>query len=531
MMHRDVEVYVDDMIMKSRDRVDHLAALERFFERIKQFKLRLNPKNYTFGVTFGKLIGYMVSERGIEAYPDNIRVILDMPAPRIKREIKGFLGRPLLLYLSVSNVALGCMLAQLDDSGKERAIYYLSKRMLDYKMRYVMIECYYLALPALIGHLMRWLVLLTEFDIHYITQKSIRGCIIANYLASLLVSDGRAIDDDFPYEDVVTVTSLLGWQMHYDGAANHFGYGIGVLLISPYGDHIPRSVRLAFSDRHPTTNNIVEYEACILGLETTLELKIRQIEVFGDSNLVLRQIQCKWKTRDVKLSLTIHTWSYCLIDIPTYAIVRPLLIESRSASAYCCLIDEIKLDDDLPWYHDIYQFLRLGAYPEAATTKDKRALRQLAAQFVIFWETLYRRSAGRMLLLCLSCTFTDRVMRKVHAGVCGLHMGGHMLARKIMETNFCQFVHKCLECQIHGDLIHVPPSELYALTLPWPFSVWGINIIGKISLKSSSGHKLILVAIDYFTKWVEAANISLLSDRHKTLFELLKHNKMNSKLG
>ena len=220
-----------------------------------------------------------------------------------------------------------------------------------------------------------------------------------------------------------------------------------------------------------------------------------------------------------------------MIDIPTYAIVRPLLIESRSASAYCCLIDEIKLDDDLPWYHDIYQFLRLGAYPEAATTKDKRALRQLAAQFVIFWETLYRRSAGRMLLLCLSCTFTDRVMRKVHAGVCGLHMGGHMLARKIMETNFCQFVHKCLECQIHGDLIHVPPSELYALTLPWPFSVWGINIIGKISLKSSSGHKLILVAIDYFTKWVEAANISLLSDRHKTLFELLEQNKMNSKLG
>ena len=70
-------------------------------------------------------------------------------------------------------------------------------------------------------------------------------------------------------------------------------------MISPHGDHIPRSVRLAFSDRHPATNNIVEYEACILGLETTLELG--QMEVFGDSNLVLRQIQGEWKTRDVKL--------------------------------------------------------------------------------------------------------------------------------------------------------------------------------------------------------------------------------------
>ena len=85
MMHRDIEVYVDDMIVKSRDRSDHLAALERFFERIKQFRLRLNPKKCTFGVTSGKLLGYMVNERGIKVDPDKIKVILDMPALRIER--------------------------------------------------------------------------------------------------------------------------------------------------------------------------------------------------------------------------------------------------------------------------------------------------------------------------------------------------------------------------------------------------------------------------------------------------------------
>ncbi|RVW34699.1 Retrovirus-related Pol polyprotein from transposon 17.6 [Vitis vinifera] len=332
MMHRDVEVYVDDMIVKSRDRLDHLAALE--------------------------------SERGIEVDPDKIRAILDMPAPRTEREVRGFLGRlqyisrfiarlidicePIFRLLrksqptvwddqcqrairedqrvfvvtsnlgtsytrpsftpilSVSDVALGYMLAQLDDSSKDRAIYYMSKRMLDYETRYVMIERYCLALvwatrrlrhymieflvhlisrldhlrylfdrPALVGHLMRWLVLLTKFDIHYVTQKSIRGSIVTDHLASLPVSDGRAIDDDFPDEDVAAVTSLSGWRMYFDGAANHSGYGIGVLLISPHGDHIPRSVRLAFSDRYPATNNIVEYEACISGLEMALELGIR----------------------------------------------------------------------------------------------------------------------------------------------------------------------------------------------------------------------------------------------------------------
>ena len=66
------------MIVKSRDRADHLATLERFFERIRQFRLRLNPKKCTFGMTFRKLLGYMVNEKGIEAYPNKIRVILDM---------------------------------------------------------------------------------------------------------------------------------------------------------------------------------------------------------------------------------------------------------------------------------------------------------------------------------------------------------------------------------------------------------------------------------------------------------------------
>ena len=213
---------------------------------------------------------------------------------------------PLLLYISVSNIALGCMLAQLDDSGKERAIYYLSKRMLEYECKYIMIERLHLALiwairrlrhyvteysillvsrldllrylfdrPVLTGRLMRWLVLLTEFDIQYMTQKSVKGSIVVDHLASLPVSDDRPIDDDFPNEQFVSMISITGWQLHFDGASNQLGFGIGILLISPQGDHIPRSVRLAFSDLHQLTNNIVAYEACITSLETALDLGIK----------------------------------------------------------------------------------------------------------------------------------------------------------------------------------------------------------------------------------------------------------------
>ena len=87
MMHRDVEVYVDDMIVKSRDRADHWIALERFFQRIRCFRLRLNPKKCTFGLTSGKLLGYMISERGIEADLNKIIAILDKSPPHTETEI------------------------------------------------------------------------------------------------------------------------------------------------------------------------------------------------------------------------------------------------------------------------------------------------------------------------------------------------------------------------------------------------------------------------------------------------------------
>ena len=64
-----------------------------------------------------------------------------------------------------------------------------------------------------------------------------------------------------------------------------------------------------------------------------------------------------------------------MVEIPARVIVRPLLIETKSAPAYYCLIGDIENQDELSWYHDIYPFLSCGAYPETSTSKDRRALR------------------------------------------------------------------------------------------------------------------------------------------------------------
>ena len=98
MKHKEVKAYVDDLIVKSATRGEHITNLRKFFERIKKYKLRLNPNKCTFEVIAGKLLGHMVSSRGIEVDPTKIKAILEMLPPKIEKEIRGFLGR--LQYIS-----------------------------------------------------------------------------------------------------------------------------------------------------------------------------------------------------------------------------------------------------------------------------------------------------------------------------------------------------------------------------------------------------------------------------------------------
>ncbi|XP_070022294.1 uncharacterized protein [Nicotiana sylvestris] len=82
-----------------------------------------------------------------------------------------------------------------------------------------------------------------------------------------------------------------------------------------------------------------------------------------------------------------------------------------------------------------------------------------------------------------------------------------------MEKNCFSFVRKCHQCQIYGYLIHAQPSELHPISAPWPFIAWGMDVIGPIKPKASNGHRFILVAIDYFTKWVEAVTFKAITKK------------------
>ncbi|XP_052723844.1 uncharacterized protein LOC128193781 [Vigna angularis] len=535
MMHKEIEVYVDDMIAKSESEEKHILNLRKLFERLRKFKLRLNPAKCTFGVKSGKLLGFIVSQRGIEVDPDKVRAIVEMPAPRTEKEHE-------------------------EDGKIEHAIYYLSKKFTDCEKRYSSLErtcCalawaahrlrqymlshstwliskmdpikYIFEKPALTGRIARWQVLLSEYDIVYVTQKSVKGSALAEYLAHQPISDYQPMQPEFPDEDIMALFEENGkirgeetWILLFDGASNVMGHGIGVVLISPERQYTPMTATLCFN----CTNNIAEYEACAMGIRAAIESKVKILDVYGDSTLVIHQLKGEWETRDAKL-------------IPYQAYIKGLMMyfdvitfnhlpreDNQLADALATLSSMFEVDQDaeLP-------MIEMNSHAEPAychlIEEEVDGKPWLAGSFILNGDILYKRNHDMVLLRCVDAKEAELILKEVHEGTFGTHMNGHSMARKIlragyfwltMENDCCTHVRKCEKCQMFEDNMNVPPTTLNVLSAPWPFSMWGIDVIGAIEPKASNGHRFILVAIDYFTKWVEAVSYANVTRKVVTKF-------------
>ena len=106
---QNVEVYVDDMLVKSLDEGSYLDDLQETFETLRHYKMKLNPSKCTFGVSSGKFLGFMVSQRGIETNPDKIQAILNMEPPKNIKEVQSLTGRDTALNMFVSKATDKCL--------------------------------------------------------------------------------------------------------------------------------------------------------------------------------------------------------------------------------------------------------------------------------------------------------------------------------------------------------------------------------------------------------------------------------------
>ncbi|MGV7343076.1 integrase, partial [Mycobacterium kansasii] len=121
-------------------------------------------------------------------------------------------------------------------------------------------------------------------------------------------------------------------------------------------------------------------------------------------------------------------------------------------------------------------------------------------------------------------------LREAHSGECGEHQAGRNLVHRVHRMGYywptmfkdaIEYAKRCHEGQIHGDVIHVPPEDLHQSIASWPFSAWGLDVIGPINPPSSKAKQYILAATDYFSKWTEA--VALRNVKEKDVVDFIRH--------
>ena len=199
-----------------------------------------------------------------------------------------------------------------------------------------------------------------------------------------------------------------------------------------------------------------------MGLNMAINLDVHELLVLGDSDLLIRQARGEWETRDIKLI----PYKQCLEDLikkfksiefiyiprfhnelddalatlasmlpyPGNTYIDPLEVQVRDQHGYCNII--VVEADGEPWYHDIKQFTKAREYSLHADRDQKRTIRQLANGFLLSGDILYKRTPDLNLLRCVNNQEAETIMNEVHSGVCGPHMNGYVLQKKIIRAGY-----------------------------------------------------------------------------------------------
>ncbi|XP_056866528.1 uncharacterized protein LOC130512491 [Raphanus sativus] len=423
---KTMEVYIDDMLVKSLRADDHLAHLKECFAILNKYGMKLNPAKCTFGVSSGEFLGYIVTQRGIEANPKQISAVLNLPSPRNCREVQRLTGRIAALNRFISRSTDKCLPFYDLLRGNKKFIGMINART-----------------PA-------------------------KSQVLADFLVELTPDLAQDLDVPSP-----------NWILHVDGSSTSKGSGAGVQLQSPTGELI----RQSFSFGFPASNNEAEYESLIAGLRLARAVKAKRLSAYCDSQLVASQFSGDYDARNDRMDAYLRVVQELAREfdffeltkvprgenvcadalaalgsklhdqvkrtIPIHRIDRPSIDSSSDESSPIAPIfattrrsttdqtdAEMPDRDDTPvdWRTEFLDYLVREELP-----KDKWAARRLkrrSAHYVIMNDELHRVTANKVLLKCIQGDEVRRVMAETHDGAGGNHSGGRALALKVRSLGF-----------------------------------------------------------------------------------------------
>ncbi|XP_014511562.1 uncharacterized protein LOC106770260 [Vigna radiata var. radiata] len=494
--------------------VGRLTALSRFISRLSDH-IRLILKNMKKDVP-------RHWDNDCEETFSKVKSILTSP-PIMARPTEGF---ELQLYLAASNHSVSAALIQ--ESPDFKLIYFTSRTLQGAEERYSQVEKVALALLTaarrlrpksdLAGRIVAWAIELSEFGLRYEPKGSVKGQHLADFAAEIYRPEEPNI-----------------WHLNLDGSSDRKGGGADVVLEGPDGLLVEQAVSFNFQ----LSNNQAEYEALISGLLLAKELEVNHLECRMDSQLVVEQLNGTFQVKDDHLLRYYHKvsdliksfTSFSVTHIPraqnSWANLLSKLTHSRKKSQLSSvikttlhkpLLEAYTTNVATPrndWRQDIIQLMVQQEQGGRLSITDSKRI----ARYIFVGDDLYRRGYTTPLLKCLSDEEAKYVMQELHHGVCGSHSRKRMLWAKILRAGFywpsmeqdcATFVQKCISCQSHGHNLRIPPSELHEIISSWPFVQWGMDIAEPLPVGKAQC-KYLLVAVDYFTKWIKAETLAIIS--------------------
>ncbi|GJZ90000.1 reverse transcriptase domain-containing protein [Tanacetum coccineum] len=318
---RNLEAYVDDMVIKSKDEKMLLPDIAKTFDNLKKINMKLNHMKCSFGVEEGKFLGYMVMSEGIRANTKKTKAVADLQSPRTLKEMqknkheyqwtkeaeeafqqikKLILNLPsltppwpketLYAYLAVAAEAISAVLLT-DRKGRQCPVQYVSRTLNEAERNYAPMEKLALSLINMTrrlrryfeahlvkvitdqpikhilnntvasGELAKYFVELGAYNITFISRNAVKGQVLMDFL--LEAPEGEKVEAYFRMLEVpVERDDTKVWTLFTDGASNPKGSGARLVLIGPIGVEYTYALCLTFL----STNNEAKYEALLAGL-------------------------------------------------------------------------------------------------------------------------------------------------------------------------------------------------------------------------------------------------------------------------
>ncbi|GKC25673.1 reverse transcriptase domain-containing protein, partial [Tanacetum coccineum] len=505
----------------------------------------------------GKFLGYMVTSKGIRANPKKTKAISDLTSPKTMKKCKSLSGKLASLnrFLAKSAERALPFFNTLKNITKENKHEY--RWTPEAEEAFQQMKSLIISLPSLTppfpketlyaylavskeavsavlltdrngrqcpvykteasGKLAKYTVEIGTYKILFIPRNAIKGQVLADFLSD--APEGEAEEEYFRMPKVPPeIDDTKVWTLFTDGAASLKGSGAGLVLIGPSGLEYTYALRLTFV----STNNEAEYEALLAGLRIARKIKVSGIEVQVDSKLVANQINGTYKaTKDSMIKYLAKAKEFIsefktfsieniprennqkanilskLAIVPFSHLTKEVLVEvlnERSTDAK--EVQTIVEEEGENWMTPIIKYL---------DKNEARSLRSKISQYVIEAGVLFKKGYLVLMLRCVGPLQANYVIREIHMGSCGMHIGPRAVVRKAMRQGYYwptmhadakEEVDKCDSCQIHSPIPRLPKTHMTSIMAPW-------HILGPLT-PARGGAKFVIVAIDYFTKWIEA---------------------------